>query len=130
MSLVRAARVSDSLDHQTSVDVGGNGHLRIADDRGVGVTAGCSSVNANTVDCGLPSAVTHISAALGAGNDEFYGADVLTVPTAATAMTPSARGTRPRTSPRSGAAPARTRSTSTTGSTSSPPTASCTRRTS
>jgi hypothetical protein len=73
--------VSDSLDHQTSVDVAANGHLTISDDRGIGVTAGCSSVNATTVDCGLPSAVTHISAALGGGNDAFYGADVLAVPT-------------------------------------------------
>jgi RTX calcium-binding nonapeptide repeat (4 copies) len=67
---------TDSLDHLTEVVVQSNGHLTIADDRGITVGAGCSVVDADTADCGLASSRTQLTVTLAGGNDRLYTENV------------------------------------------------------
>jgi hypothetical protein len=60
---------SDSIDHATAPSVSSNGHLLIDDPGGISVGTGCTSVNANRVDCGPPSVFTRLTFAFGPGND-------------------------------------------------------------
>jgi hypothetical protein len=72
---------SDGIDHETVPYVASNGNLRIEDADGISVGAsGCTSVDADTVDCGAATGFTRVSFGFGAGSDMLSVSGALGVP--------------------------------------------------
>jgi hypothetical protein len=72
---------SDGIDHETVPYLASNGNLRIEDADGISIGAsGCTSVDADTVDCGAASGYTRVSFGFGAGSDALSVSGALGLP--------------------------------------------------